>query len=135
MKVEKVVMVFLMIVFSGVPAFCQKSEKKPKIKSITILEEKSDVLIKKQVKDSETFYDSRGNILEEINYKQGKVDKHFRYQYDNEDNKIKEEKIDPSGKVTEYSEYKYENGLRTEKIVYTGSGKIKSKKVYQYTTW
>ena len=135
MKVEKVVMVFLMIVFSGVPAFCQKSEKKPKIKSITILEEKSDVLIKKQVKDSETFYDSRGNILEEINYKQGKVDKHFRYQYDNEDNKIKEEKIDPSGKVTEYSEYKYENGFRTEKIVYTGSGKIKSKKVYQYTTW
>ena len=135
MKIDKVIMLLLMIAVSGIPALCQKSEKKPKIKSITILEEKSDVIVKKQVKDSETIFDVRGNIIEEINYKQGKEDKHFRYQYDNDDNKIKEEKIDPSGKVTEYSGYKYENGLRTEKTVYTGSGKIKSKKLYIYTTW
>ncbi len=135
MKIERAVTIILLITLSGIPVLCQKSEKKSKIKSITILEEKSDVIIKKQVKESETFFDSRGNIVEEINYKQGKEDKHFRYQYDNDDNKIKEEKIDPSGKVTEYSEYRFENGLRTEKIVFTGNGKIKSRKVYKYTTW
>ena len=135
MNNKRILILFLMILTFSVPLLCQKNEKKPRIKSIVVLEEKSDMLIKKQIKESETRYDSQGNILEEITYKQGKEDKHFRYKYDNDNNKILEEKIDPSGNTTEYSEYKYENGLRTEKIVYTGSGKMKSRKVYQYTTW
>jgi hypothetical protein len=135
MKVIKVSVILTVLLCLMVPAHSQKLEKKPKIKSLIIMEEESDVLVKKIVKDSETYYDSHGNITEDIKYKQGKLAKHFRYQYDNEDNKIKEEELDPTGKVTEYSEYKYENGLRIEKIVYTGNGKIKSRKVYQYTTW
>jgi hypothetical protein len=93
------------------------------------------MLVKKQYKDSETYYDPRGNILEEINYKQGKVSKHFKYQYDQEDNKIKEEEFDSSGRIIESSEYKFEKGLRVEKIVYDRNKKIKSRKIYQYTTF
>ncbi len=105
------------------------------IKSITVTEEKADMLIKKQYKESETYYDSKGNILEEISYKEGKVNKHFKYQYDSASNKIKEEELDPSGRLIEYSEYKVENGLRVEKVVYDNNKKVKSRKTYIYTTY
>jgi hypothetical protein len=105
------------------------------IKSIVVTEEKYDMLIKKQFKESETYYDQKGNILEEINYKDGKVDKHFKYQYDSESNKIKEEEFDAAGRMIEYSEYKYDKGLRIEKIVYDSSKKMKSKKAYTYTVF
>jgi len=116
-------------------AECQKIGSNVKIKSLTVTEEKSDMLIKKQYKESEIYYDVRGNVLESITYKLGKVDKHFKYQYDNENNKIKEEEFDPSGRIKETSEYKYENGLRTEKIVYDPNRKVKSKKTYLYTSY
>ena len=32
-------------------------------------------------------------------------------------------------------EYKYENNLRVEKIIYDPKGKVKTKKAYIYTTW
>jgi hypothetical protein len=100
-----------------------------------VSEEKYDMLIKKQYKESETYYDSRGNELESITYKQGKVDKHFKYQYDADNNKIKEEEFDTSGKLKESSEYKYVNGLRTEKNVFDQNKKLKSKRTYVYTTY
>lgn len=115
--------------------YCQKADPGQKIKSIVVLEEKSDMLVKKQVKESETYYDEKGNVIEEINYKQGKVDKHFKYHYNSEGNKIKEEEFEPSGKLKESSEYKYENGLRVEKIVYDPDRKIKMKKAYIYTKY
>lgn len=105
------------------------------IKSITVTEEKADMLIKKQYKESETTFDAKGNILEEITYKEGKVNKHFKYQYDSVNNKIREEEYDPAGRLIEFSEYKIENGLRIEKIVYDGNKKMKSRKTYIYTTY
>jgi hypothetical protein len=129
----------IIILFIGfgafLPANCQKSEPRSKIRSIIVFDEKSDMLVKKQYKDSETYYDVRGNILEEITYKQGKIAKHFKYQYDTDDNKVKEEEFDASGKIIESSEYKIENGLRTEKNVYDASKKLKSKKTYVYTAY
>ena len=93
------------------------------------------MIVKKQYKESETYYDTRGNVLESITYKLGKVDKHFKYQYDAENNKIKEEEYDTSGRLKESSDYKYANGLRTEKTVYDSNKKQKSKKTYVYTTF
>lgn len=105
------------------------------IKSIIVTEEKNDMLIKKQYKESETYYDAKGNILEEITYKEGRINKHFRYQYDSDGIKIREEEFDPSGRLIEFSEYKIENGLRVEKIVYDSNKKVKSRKTYIYTTF
>jgi hypothetical protein len=105
------------------------------VKSVVITEEKFNMLIKKQFKESETYYDLKGNIIEEITYKEGKMNKHFKYQYDADDNKVKEEEYDPSGRIIEYSEYKIENGLRTEKVVLDGNKNMKSKKTYTYTTY
>ncbi|HLP72587.1 MAG TPA: hypothetical protein VK155_06770 [Bacteroidales bacterium] len=131
----KTFQIFLIAVLSGSACFSaySQSPEKGKIKSLVVLEERSDVLVKKPLKESETYYDEKGNVIEEIEYKQGKVDKHFRYKYDEEGNKILEEDLDPSGKLREYSEYKIENGLRVEKIVYDPDKKIKLRKIYQYT--
>jgi hypothetical protein len=127
--------ILLIIFLSGVNMAANSQEKgsKDKIRSIVVLEEKNDMLVKKQYKESETNFDIHGNILEEIKYNQGKVIKHFKYQYDSDNNKINEEELDPSGRVTESSEYKFENGLRVEKITYDQNKKIKSKKIYSYT--
>jgi hypothetical protein len=135
MKTIKTSLLFILFLGITLSAECQKTGSKEKIKSIIVLNEKSDMLVKKQYKDSETYYDTKGNILEEITYKQGKVSKHFKYQYDSDDNKIKEEEFDSSGRIIEYSEYKFEKGLRVEKIVYDRNKKIKSRKIYQYTTF
>lgn len=132
MKKWKIILILVLI--AGC-CFSANSQVAPKIKSITVLEERGDVLIKKQLKESETWFDEKGNIIESIEYKQGKVDKHFKYLYDKDGNKIREEDYDPSGKLREYSEYKFENGLRVEKIVYDTDGKVILRKIYQYTTF
>lgn len=125
----------IMVLSTGISAECQKSTAKGTVKSVVITEEKFNMLIKKQFKESETYYDVKGNIIEEITYKEGKMNKHFKYQYDSDDNKIKEEEYDPSGRIIEYSEYKIENGLRTQKVVFDGNNNMKSKKTYSYTTY
>jgi len=135
MKTVKTLLLIIFILSITLSAECQKSGSNNKIKSLVVSEEKYDMLIKKQYKDSETYYDSHGNILESITYKQGKVDKHFKYQYDSDNNKTKEEEFDSSGRLIEFSEYKYENGLRSEKTVYDPNKKMKSKKTYVYTTY
>jgi hypothetical protein len=133
MKNIKFAVLIILAFVTSLSVNCQDSVKNDKIKSLVVTEEKYDVLVKKQYKESETYYDSKGNVLEEITYKEGKVNKHFKYQYDSDGNKLKEEEYDTSGHIIEYSEYKIENGLRVEKVVYDGNNKIKSKKIYQYT--
>jgi len=135
MKTAKILFLIVLISAGTLSAECQKSGSSDKIKSLVVLEEKHDMLIKKQYKESETYYDSNGNVIESVTYKQGKPDKHFKYQYDSDNNKIKEEEYEESGKLKEYSEYKYANGLRTEKIIYDSNKKMKTKKTYVYTTY
>jgi hypothetical protein len=135
MKKVKIFLVLMLVALTSHSVMSQSKEQGARVKSVTVTEEKPDMLIKKQYKDSETYYDTRGNISEEISYKDGKVTKHFRYQYDQDNNKIKEEELDSSGRIKETSEYKYSNGLRTEKIVYDSGKKIKSRKVYTYTLY
>ncbi len=113
----------------------QQNKTDKKIKSIVVTQEKYDMLVTRKYKDTEQFFDSRGNLIEDIAYKQGKIKKHFKYQYDSDNNKIREEEYDPSGRLVESSDYKFENGLRTEKNVYDANKKLKLKKVYQYTTY
>jgi len=134
-KMKKTKTLLFIIVFSCITmsAICQKTVSNDKIKSLVVTEEKYDMLVKKQYKESETYYDTHGNVLESITYKQGKVDKHFKYQYDSDNNKIKEEEFDASGHLKESSEYKYADGLRTEKTVFDPNKKIKTKKTYTYT--
>jgi antitoxin component YwqK of YwqJK toxin-antitoxin module len=135
MKRVKTILIIFIALGTALTAIGQKTDSKEKVKSIIVTEEKADMLVKKQYTESETYFDPKGNVIEEIIYKQGKVDTHFKYQYDENSNKIKEEEFDNSGKLKESSEYKYENGRRIEKTVYDSNKKIKTKKFYKYTTY
>jgi antitoxin component YwqK of YwqJK toxin-antitoxin module len=135
MEATKTILFIIAISAFTLSAECQKTNSDSKIKSIIVSEEKSDMLVKKQYKESETYFDLHGNIIESITYKQGKLDKHFKYLYDIDNNKINEEEFDASGHLKESSQYKYEDGLRTEKTVYDPNKKIKSKKLYIYTRY
>ncbi len=107
-----------------------------KIKSITVIEYVYEKGVEKKYIDSETKYDARGNMIEETEYKGGKIDKHILYKYDENNNKISETELDASGKKIKITEYKYNNeNLRIEKAVYDGNKVLKSKKIYQYTTY
>jgi hypothetical protein len=133
MKTGRAIMIAAVLAMGFCFSAYSQTGGKNRIKSLIVLEERSDVLVKKPLKESETYYDEKGNITEEIEYKQGKVEKHFRYKYDSDGNKTFEEDYDPSGKLREYTEYKIENGLRVEKIVYSPDKKVKLRKIYQYT--
>mgnify|MGYP001766489279 CR=1 FL=1 len=135
MKILKPFLPCILLIMIFLPLRSQDQGKKPKIKSLVVTEEKYNMLVKKQFTESETYYDQEGRILEDISYKQGNVDKHFKYQYDADGNKIREEEFDPSGKLIEFSEYVIKNGVRVEKTVYDSNNKIKSKKYYIYTTY
>jgi hypothetical protein len=135
MKTLKHLLFIIFLSTLSLAGISQKSSANDKIKSMLVTEEKYDMLVKKQYKESETYYDSHGNVIENITYKQGKTDKHFKYQYDSDNNKIREEEYDPTGRLKESSEYKYSEGLRIEKIVYDPNKKIKSKRTYTYTKY
>jgi len=132
----RLISVLLIIFVAGsIKVFGQQNNAMNKIKTVIVYDEKFDKLISKKYKESETSYDLKGNITEDIQYTEGKVDKHFVYQYDSENNKIKETEFDPNGRVIKISEYKIEKGLRIEKTVYDVNMKIKSKKTYVYTSY
>lgn len=129
----KLIYILLLLLIS-VSVSAQKKDpiKDNKVRSVT--EYKQDVEKNgSKLKESYTLYDNNGSILEEIEYdSEGKIKKHFKYQYDANGNKIKEIELTPAGKISKTTEYKYTGNLRTEKNVYDSSGKLKSKRTYQY---
>jgi antitoxin component YwqK of YwqJK toxin-antitoxin module len=135
MKLIKILLIISLLFEGCISVYGQEPSKKKQIKSLIVLEERGDMLIKKPLKESETYYDQKGNILEVIEYKNGKFVTHFKFMYNDNGDKIREEDYDSTGKLQEYSEYKYEKGLRVEKLVYDPNNKIKLRKIYQYTVY
>jgi len=133
----RIILFFLLI---SCPLFVFGQDKKAvkhKLKSITEYEQKYEKGVAgKALKESEIQYDSNGNLVEETEYKLGKVSKHMIYQYDEDNNKIRETELDPSGKKIKVTEFKYTaDGLKSEKTVYDANNKIVSKKTYKYETY
>jgi hypothetical protein len=125
----------ILLAVSHEVTLAQGKSLKTKVKSIIVTEEKHDGPTIKTNKESEIHYDLNGNIIEDIEYKDGSFVSHFVYEYDPDDNKIKETEFDKNGKVAKVSLYKYENGLRVEKSVFDDKGNLKTKKTYKYTTF
>ena len=122
---------FMLMINLNLPA--QSKVQLPKIKSLVVKEEQeAGKGTGKPQLESETNYDPAGNVIEEKQYKDGKLDSHVKNEYDSDNNKIKVTELDDSGKILKYTVYKYEKGLRTEKLVYLPNQKLKSRKTYQY---
>jgi hypothetical protein len=129
---KKISIILIALIWPVLVSAQEKKAMANKLKSITVYEQKYEKVDGKALIESVTKYDQAGNIIEEIEYKQGKVDKHILYKYDGANNKILETELDPSGKKTKITEFKYTNNLRTERIVYDGNNRVLSKRTYKY---
>ncbi len=105
----------------------------PKVKSLVVNEEQEfgKGAEKPQI-ESETNYDTAGNVILEKEYKDGKLVSYIKNEFDSDNNKTKVTELDESGKILKYTVYKYDKNLRTEKLVYGSNQKLKSRKTYQY---
>jgi hypothetical protein len=114
----------------------EKKAAANQLKSVTVYEQKYDNGIAgKAMVESVTRYDQAGNVIEEIEYKQGKITKHTTNKFDVANNKIEETELDANGKKVKVSVYTYNKNLRTEKVVYDAGNKIIMKKTYKYETY
>lgn len=107
---------------------------KPVIKSVTVSEQDYDDGKPDDGPEtkSQTFFDKKGNIIKEIDYKDGKIDEIIEYEYNSDSQKTKEVKKNHKGNIKKTTTYKYNNGLKVEKAVYDENNVIKSKKIYSY---
>lgn len=122
------------VFFLSVQVNLQAQDKAPasKVKSIIVQEEDFAKSAGGKRLESETSYDQAGNVVEEKQYRDGKLDSWEENEYDKDGNKIKVITLEESGKVLKYTTYKYEKGLKTEKVIYGANQKMKSKKTYLY---
>src|SRR3990172_5642921 len=126
---KKIAVVIMIMAWPLLLSAQEKNAIANKLKSVTVHEQKYEKgEAGKVLVESVTKYDQAGNVIEEIEYKQGKVDKHMTYQYDADNNKILETELDAAGKKIKVTTYKYTNNLRTEKMVYDGNNQLISKK-------
>jgi hypothetical protein len=113
-----------------------KKAQKHNLKTITVYEQKSEKgKMGKSLPESQTSYDAQGNVIDEVEYSNGKVSKHVSYQYNENNDRVRETEFDNLGNKIKVTEYKYSDGLKTEKAVYNGSGQLLSKKTYKYETF
>lgn len=133
---RKLLIIFFAVFSVSTISAQKKNVVSNKIKSVVVFENKVDKGNKSVTKkETETKFDSNGFTTEEIDYKDGKVNKRTTYLYDENGNKIKETEYDASDKVVKVSEYKYKGNLKIEKDVYDAKGILKSKRTYQYETY
>lgn len=87
-----------------------------------------------KLKEAEYAFDEKGRtILEKEFDEQGFVIKHLEYAFDSNGNLITEITYNPKGQIVRKEETKYNGRLKVERKIYGPDGKLKTKKVYEYT--
>lgn len=155
---------FLFILLSLSAAFNCYSQSKKDIRKNKVASQKVVIVTVVEGKESmmdESFerYDSEGNVLEEIDYDEGKMKsrvvaaysksgekteeqvysadnslkKKKTWQYDVNGNQIEESRFDGSGKLVEREQWEYNPaGERIRETVYDNEGKVIKKAVIDY---
>lgn len=113
-----------------------QSKKEIREKGITVIksyEQDIDQGEKELLLEKEEYFNSKGQLVElkEVSEK-GRVKKWEKYVY-TDDGEIAEEIIlDFRGDVDKRIEYKYENGLRTQKLYFDSKNRMYKKRQYEY---
>jgi hypothetical protein len=84
--------------------------------------------------EKEEFYNFRGDLIEVKEYdNSGKgIDSWFKYKYDNQGNLTEELELNAKGEQKQRVEYKYENDLKTEKLIYDSKNRLSKRKIFKY---
>lgn len=135
MKMKTLITIGLIICIISGNLYSQ-SKKKVKnlgIESVTVVKEDYEDSNGKEILRSETVFDENGNIIKLKDYdKTGKLREIVTYEYNSDNDKIKEVRYRPNNKVDETITYSYENGIITERCKYDASNRLLSKKKYIY---
>lgn len=109
----------------------RKDIKQSKIKTMT--EYHYDYKTGHEVKELDEIlkFDENGNLIEHKQYDAGKFLEHFKYEYNDHNNCIKEIEFTEKGDVKQTTTYKYVGDVMVEKIDYYPNGKMKKKKEYK----
>ena len=131
---KSIATIFLVSTFFYTAISAQNIAKPEKVKSVTevAIETKGGKDI--ETKKSFQSFDEKGNVTEEIEYDDdGKEKDHATYEYNTQNQKVKETHLLADGKIESVTMYSYDqHGNRASKIVTGKDGTIKSKKVYRY---
>jgi hypothetical protein len=89
---------------------------------------------KEPIIEKEEYYNFRGDLTEikAFTDKGKTIDSWIKYKYDGQGNLIEEQLLNAKGEVKERYEYKYENGLKTEKQYFDNKNRLFKKKIYKY---
>lgn len=84
--------------------------------------------------DREEYYNEQGELIEfkEFSEKGTKVKYWMKYQFDKEGNLLEEITLGSKGEQVEKFVYKYENGLRVERLTYDSKNRLKKRRTYEY---
>lgn len=134
-KYQLIVVALVLLIACPSFSFAQKKKEirkagiKQKVEWRYIYEDDKEI----KYKEYEARFDKQGNILMEKTYdEKGNTIKHIEYKYDNEGNEIVQTTYNSKGQMLEKVETSYSNGLKVEKKVYGPTGKLKSRKVFEY---
>lgn len=120
-------------------AFAQSSpesltDKRERKKNMTINEYNTDANGKNRWLDHTTVYNARGNKIEEIEYATYGMRERVLFEYDANDQCIKEVVYDDRNKVSRIRKYAYHpDGTKKTQYNYLPNGRLYSTKQYQYS--
>ena len=109
-------------------------DKRERKKNMTINEYNTDANGKNRWLDHTTVYNSRGNKVEEIEYATYGMRERVLFEYDANDQCIKEVVYDDRNKVSRIRKYAYNpDGTKKTQYNYLPNGRLYSTKQYQYS--
>lgn len=84
--------------------------------------------------DREEYYNEQGELVEfkEFADKGKRIKYWMKYTFDKEGNLLEEITLGPKGEQVEKFVYKYEKGLRVERLTYDSKNRLKKRRTYEY---
>ena len=134
-KMKIIVLIGLLVGIIGNNLYSQ-SKKKIKnlgIESVTIVKEDYEDSNGKEILRSVTVFDENDNEIKFEDYdKAGKLSKIITYEYNSDNDLVKEIHYKPNNKVSKTITYSYKDGLMMERCKYDGADRLLSRRKYIY---
>jgi hypothetical protein len=133
MKIVIILVIVLCTFTSNIYSQSRKKAEKLGIKSVTEIkvdyEDSNGDEIIRRIK----VFDENGNVIEDKDYNRaGKLQEKITYEYNGDNELIKEVHYRPNNKVQESFTYKYRDGLIVERCKYDSNNRLLWKRKYVY---
>ena len=135
----KKVLLAISLALAAVCAFAQNSDEYLRLKfqrkeNLTVKEWNTDAKSKTKWLDRVTVYDSAGHKISETEYNQYGQSWRETYEWNDQDQKIRETRYNDKDKVVYVRKFEYnEDGTRKKQYTYLPNGKLYTIKIFEYS--